>query len=169
MRKNLIASVAIVSALALAGCAQTASETQQTAQAPVATETQTTPAPEVITADSISAKLTAAEVTFTTKDKTTFAKTLKNGAYITKSTEFNIPVREGKDKVVLTVNEISDPAQKVAVESDIRMSFVAAIEADPNIKPVMAKMNTETALVGVIYKVADEKDAWKIMDAIGAE
>ena len=171
MRKNLIASVAIVGALALGGCSSgtPATETKtavQTAPAPAPTPA---PAAEVVTADTISAKLTAAEVKFTTKDKTTAAKTMKNGAVITKSTEFNIPVSEGTDKVVLTVNEISDATQKVAVESDIRMSFIAATEADANIKAVMAKMNSDTTLVGVIYKKANEKDAWKIMDAIDAE
>lgn len=169
MRKNIIASVAIVGALALTGCSQaTPSETQPTAQTQPAVTTPT-PAPvaEVVTADSIAAKLTAAEVKFTTKDKTAAAQKMAHGSAITKSTEFNIPV--AGDKVVLTVNEITDVAQNTGVDSDVQMSFIAAREADPKIKAVMADMGSLNAVVGVIYKIANEKDAWKIMDAIGAK
>lgn len=170
MRKNIIVSAAIVSALALAGCSSTATN-EPTATTPAADESvttapATTPAAEAMSADSLAAKLTAAGFTFTTKDRTEGAKALKNGAAIAKSTEFKVTVPN--ETVILTVNELSDPTQKVAVESDIRMSWIPVVE-DGTMKAVMAKLNSDSVLVGVIYKVAVEKDAWKVMDAIGAQ
>lgn len=169
MRKIAIASLAVASALTLAGCGSS-DTTAPVAQTPAANQTTqapavTTPAATVVTAATIEAQLKAAGMTFTQKDKTAAAQAMKNGSGISKSTEFKVTVPG--DTVVLSVNELSDPAQKVAVESDIRMSWIPLM--DTEYKAVMAKMNTQSALVGVIYKNAVEKDAWKVMDAIGAE
>ncbi len=170
MRKIALASLALAGTLALTGCG-TSSTATPAAQTPVANQTaQTpavTPAAVVVTGESIAAKLTAAGMQFVQKDKTTAAQAMKNGSAIAKSTEFKITVPG--DMVVLSVNELSDPSKAVAVESDMRMQFGKATEADANIMAVMAKMNSTSTLVGVIYKTANQKDAWKVMDAIGAE
>ncbi len=169
MRKIALASLALASTLALTGCgtSNTATPATQTSSTNQTTQTPAVTPVVVVTGESIAAKLTAAGMQFVQKDKTTAAQTMKNGSAIAKSTEFKITVPG--DMVVLSVNELSDPSKAVAVESDMRMQFAKATEADANIMAVMAKMNSTSALVGVIYKTANQKDAWKVMDAIGAE
>lgn len=172
MRKQIIVSLALASTLAIsAGCGTDTTPNPETAQAPDAQSPATTapattaPAATAVTAADIEAKLTAAGFKFTSKDKTTGATALKNGAAVSKATEFKVTVPN--ETVILSVVELKDAAERIGVKSDMQMQFITAQEA--GYKAVFGDMGTEATLVGVVYKAAVEKDAWKVMDAIGAK
>ncbi len=175
MRKQSLVSLALLGTLAIAaGCGNSTTSTPNPDTTPVpdaqssattAPATSQPAATTAITAADIEAKLTAAGFKFTTKDKTAAATGLAHGASVSKSTEFKVTVPN--DTVILTVVELKDPAQKIAVTSDVQMQFIAA--QDAGYKAVLGDMGSDSVVVGVIYKEAVEKDAWKVEDAIGAK
>lgn len=153
----VLCASAIVGTLVLSGCGNSGVATNY-ASAPVTPAVSDTAASKVTTA-SIGAELTAAGITFTTKDETAKGQKLKSADAVGTGTRYKIA--GGKENIDITVLELKKPEKAADVKKEIEGQWAVAKVISPTLNLNFIDVGNPNLIVTLAYNTPDKSVAMK--------